>query len=96
VQGRISKAGDPDVRRALNEAASAMRTLQGQDGAEKLGPEDRQALPHGGGGGGLIMHAMWRAPATGKIACFPVPRLHQSSSAALDPLKAFSHPPFGG
>jgi transposase len=26
VQGRISKAGDPDVRRALYEAASAMLT----------------------------------------------------------------------
>ena len=49
----ISKAGDPDVRRALYEAPSAMPdALKGQDGAQELGPEDRQALPQEGGGGG--------------------------------------------
>jgi transposase len=50
LQGRIRKAGDPEVRRALYEAASAMLTRhKGQDGAQELGPEDRQALPQEGG-----------------------------------------------
>jgi transposase len=53
VQGRISKAGDPDVRRALYEAASAMLTrYKGKTVLKSWGPEDRQALPQEGGGGG--------------------------------------------
>ena len=44
VQGRISKAGDPDVRRALYEAASALLTLQASRQGQDLGHEHRQAL----------------------------------------------------
>jgi len=38
VKGRISKAGDPDVRRALYEAASAMLTrFKGRDSIKSWG-----------------------------------------------------------
>jgi len=50
VQGRISKAGDPDARRALYEAASAMLTrFKGRDTIKTWGPKLA-----------IIMHAMWR------------------------------------
>lgn len=45
VQGRISKAGDADVRRSLYEAASGLMTrFKGQGQGEELGPGDRQTL----------------------------------------------------
>ncbi|ESY76073.1 hypothetical protein X743_00680 [Mesorhizobium sp. LNHC252B00] len=44
VQGRLSKAGDADVRRALYEAASGLMTRLGQGQGQELGPGDRQTL----------------------------------------------------
>jgi hypothetical protein len=53
VQGRISKAGDPDVRRAPCEAASAMLMRQkGKTALKSWGQKICQALPQEGGGGG--------------------------------------------
>ncbi len=66
VQGRISKAGDPEVRRARSTKPRApCYALQGQDGAEELGAEDRQTLPsqrrrRGRAQAALGMHAMSR------------------------------------
>ena len=53
VQGRISKAGDGDVRRALYEAASALMTrFKGRDKVRDLGLGAGQAqLPPQGDGG---------------------------------------------
>lgn len=45
VQGRISKAGDADVRRALYEAAFGLMTrFKGLRQGQELGPGDRQAV----------------------------------------------------
>jgi transposase len=55
VQGRISKAGDGDVRRALYEAASALLTrFKRKDKVKSWGAGDCQArlAPQGHGGGG--------------------------------------------
>ena len=49
VQGRITKAGDPDVRRALYEAAWAMLTRYEGSDDQDLGPEAREAMPRQGG-----------------------------------------------
>ncbi|GAB5508203.1 MAG: IS110-like element ISRhru3 family transposase [Rhizobiaceae bacterium] len=67
VQGRISKAGDPDVRRALYEAASAMLTrFKGSDAIKTWGlklakskchPKARVAVARKLA---VVMHAMWR------------------------------------
>ena len=52
VQGRISKAGDPDVRRALYEAASAVAdALQGQGQDQDLGACAGQTLEPSQGDG---------------------------------------------
>ena len=55
VKGRISKAGDGDVRRALYEAASALLTRYRKKGqGQELGAGAGEALlaPQGRGGGG--------------------------------------------
>lgn len=55
VQGRISKAGDGHVRRALYEAASALLTrFKRKDKVKSWGAGDCQArlAPQGHGGGG--------------------------------------------
>ncbi len=67
VRGRISKAGDPDVRRALYEAASAMLTrFKGDDlikswglklAQSKCHPKARVAVARKLA---VVMHAMWR------------------------------------
>ncbi len=62
IQGRISEAGDPDVRHAPCEAASSMLTrLRPQD----LRRGDRAPLPQEGGRSrgpklAVITHTMWR------------------------------------
>ena len=68
VQGRISKAGDPDVRRALYEAASrAVDALQGQGQRSRPGgcswpsaSATRKATVAVARKLAVIMHAMWR------------------------------------
>lgn len=65
-QGRISKAGDPDMRRALYEAASALMTrFRGKDklrtwgqALAKRGPH-RKAVVAVARKMAVIMHAMW-------------------------------------
>lgn len=66
VQGRISKAGDPDVRRALYEAASAVLTrFRGRDRLRSWGLElakrscHRKATVAVARKMVVIMHAMW-------------------------------------
>lgn len=66
VQGRISKAGDAAVRRALYEAASALMTrLRGMDKGKSLGREiakrscHRKACVAVARKLAVIMHAMW-------------------------------------
>lgn len=66
VQGRISKAGDGDVRRALYEAASAMLTrFKGKDRVKSWGQEIAKRGCHNKAAVAVarklavIMHAMW-------------------------------------
>ncbi len=66
VQGRISKAGDGDVRRALYEAASAMLTrFKGKDKVKTWGQEIAKRGCHNKAAVAVarklavIMHAMW-------------------------------------
>lgn len=66
VQGRISKAGDPDVRRALYEAASAlMKRFRGKDKLKTWGESvakrgcHRKAVVAVARKMAVIMHAMW-------------------------------------
>jgi len=66
VQGRISKAGDPEVRRALYEAASAMLTrYKGQTALKSWGQKiakrcHKKAVVAMARKLAVIMHAMWR------------------------------------
>ncbi len=66
VQGRISKAGDPEVRRALYEAASAMLTrYTGQTALKSWGQKiakrcHEKAVVAMARKLAVIMHAMWR------------------------------------
>jgi len=67
VNGRISKAGDPDVRRALYEAASALMTrFKGRDKVKTWGQTiakrgcHRKATVAVARKLAVIMHAMWR------------------------------------
>jgi transposase len=67
VKGRISKAGDPDVRRALYEAASAMLTrFKGADLVKSWGLKLAKTKCHAKARVAVarklavIMHAMWR------------------------------------
>lgn len=66
IQGRISKAGDPDVRRALYEAASAMLTRYKGRCALKTWGEGiarrchKKAVVAVARKLAVIMHAMWR------------------------------------
>lgn len=66
TQGRISKAGDPDVRRALNEAASALMTrFKRKDKLKTWGQtltkrgSHRKAVVAVARKLAVIMHAMW-------------------------------------
>lgn len=67
VKGRISKAGDPDVRRALYEAASAMLTrFKGSDMINSWGLKLAKTKCHAKARIAVarklatVMHAMWR------------------------------------
>ena len=67
VKGRISKAGDPDVRRALYEAASAMLTrFKGRDTIKTWGLKLAKTKCHAKARVAvarklaIVMHAMWR------------------------------------
>ena len=66
VQGRISKAGDPDVRRALYEAASAMLTrFKGKTALKTWGMKiakrcHQKAVVAVARKLAVVMHAMWR------------------------------------
>ena len=67
VHGRISKAGDPDVRRALYEAASAMLTrFKGRDVIKTWGLKLAKTKCHAKARVAvarklaIVMHAMWR------------------------------------
>lgn len=66
VQGRISKAGDPDVRRALYEAASAMLTrFRGKAALKTWGQKIAKRCHRKGVVAvarklAVVMHAMWR------------------------------------
>lgn len=66
IQGRISKAGDPDVRRALYEAASAMLTrYKGRTALKTWGEKlarrcHKKAVVAVARKLAVIMHAMWR------------------------------------
>lgn len=67
VKGRISKAGDPDVRRALYEAASAMLTrFKGADTIKTWGLKLAKTKCHAKARVAVarklavVMHAMWR------------------------------------
>ncbi len=67
VQGRISKAGDPDVRRALYEAASAMLSrFKGRDRIKSWGAKLAKSKCHAKASVAVarklatVMHAMWR------------------------------------
>jgi transposase len=67
VKGRISKAGDPDVRRALYEAASAMLTrFKGDDTIKTWGLKLAKSKCHAKARVAVarklavVMHAMWR------------------------------------
>jgi transposase len=67
VQGRISKAGDPDVRRALYEAASAMLTrFRGKDKVKTWGlMRAKRGCHHKAAVAvarklAVVMYAMWR------------------------------------
>jgi transposase len=66
VQGRIRKAGDPEVRRALYEAASAMLTRhKGKSALKSWGPKiakrcHKKAGRSDGRKLAVIMHGMWR------------------------------------
>ena len=67
VKGRISKAGDPDVRRALYEAASAMLTrFKGRDTIKSWGLKLAKTKCHAKARVAvarklaIVMHAMWR------------------------------------
>lgn len=66
IQGRISKAGDPDVRRALYEAASAMLTrYKGRSALKSWGETiakrcHKKAVVAVARKLAVIMHAMWR------------------------------------
>ena len=66
IQGRISKAGDPDVRRALYEAASAMLTrFKGTTALKTWGLKlakrcHKKAVVAVARKLAVIMHAMWR------------------------------------
>ncbi|YBW38648.1 IS110 family transposase [Nitrobacter sp. TKz-YC01] len=66
MQGRISKAGDPDVRRALYEAASALLTrFKRKDKVKTWGQQiakrscHRKACVAVARKLAVIMHAMW-------------------------------------
>jgi transposase len=66
IQGRISKAGDPDIRRALYEAASALMTrFKGKDKVKSWGQTiakrscHRKACVAVARKLAVIMHAMW-------------------------------------
>lgn len=67
IQGRISKAGDPDVRRALYEAASALLTrFKGKDSIKSWGLKlAKRSCHHKATVAvarklGVVMHAIWR------------------------------------
>jgi transposase len=67
VQGRISKAGDPEVRRALYEAASAMLSrFGGRDRIKSWGQKLAKSKCHAKASVAVarklatVMHAMWR------------------------------------
>lgn len=67
MKGRISKAGDPDVRRALYEAASAMLTrFKGRDTIKAWGLKLTKTKCHAKARVAvarklaIVMHAMWR------------------------------------
>ncbi len=67
VKGRISKVGDPDVRRALYEAASAMLTrFKGRDTIKTWGLKLAKTKCHAKARVAvarklaIVMHAMWR------------------------------------
>ena len=67
MKGRISKAGDPDVRRALYEAASAMLTrFKGRDTIKTWGLKLAKTKCHAKARVAvarklaIVMHAMWR------------------------------------
>lgn len=66
MQGRISKAGDPEMRRSLYEAASAIMTrFKGRDKLRSWGKElakrscHRKATVAVARKLAVIMHAMW-------------------------------------
>ena len=66
VKGRISKAGDPDVRRALYEAASAMLTrFKGRDSIKSWGLKLAKTKCHAKARVAVarklavVMHSMW-------------------------------------
>jgi transposase len=67
IKGRISKAGDPDVRRALYEAASALLTrFKGRDAIKSWGLKLAKTKCHAKARVAVarklavVMHAMWR------------------------------------
>ncbi|ODV09413.1 MAG: IS110 family transposase [Rubrivivax sp. SCN 70-15] len=67
IQGRISKAGDPDVRRSLYEAATVMlKRYRGQDKVREWGLQlARKSCHHKAAVAvarklAVVMHAMWR------------------------------------
>jgi len=67
IKGRISKAGDPDVRRALYEAASALLTrFKGRDSIKSWGLHLAKTKCHAKARVAVarklavVMHAMWR------------------------------------
>lgn len=67
IKGRISKAGDPDVRRTLYEAASAMLTrFKGSDTIKSWGLKLAKTKCHAKARVAVarklavVMHAMWR------------------------------------
>lgn len=66
IQGRISKAGDPDVRRSLYEAATVLlKRFRGQDKVKTWGPQIAKRSCHHKAAVAVarklavIMHAMW-------------------------------------
>ena len=85
VQGRISKTGDPEVRRALYEAASAMLTrYKGKTALKSWGQKIAKRCHKKGVVAmarklAVIMHAMWRD------GTFYVDRLHADDASNAAP-----------
>jgi transposase len=100
VQGRISKAGEPDVRRALYEAASAMLTrFRGKTALKTWGQKIAKRCHRKGVVAvarklAVVMHAMWRdgteyadRPSTDANSRRP----RRASNAAADCAEAYHH-----